>query len=67
MSQSDRLSPSTRSTCTADFGDTEGFADKGRQSRAGKPVIVVDASALLEVLLNTPAGTQLAQRFFRNR
>jgi predicted nucleic acid-binding protein len=27
-------------------------------------VIVVDASALLEVLLNTPAGTRIARRLF---
>jgi predicted nucleic acid-binding protein len=28
-------------------------------------VIVVDASAVLEVLLNTPAGARVAQRLFR--
>jgi predicted nucleic acid-binding protein len=27
-------------------------------------VIVVDASVVIEVLLNTPAGTQMAERFF---
>jgi predicted nucleic acid-binding protein len=27
-------------------------------------VIVVDASAVIEVLLNTPAGIQMAERFF---
>jgi len=37
---------------------------KSRQSRAGPPLIVVDASAILEVLLNTPAAPRVADRLF---
>ncbi len=37
-------------------------AGQSRQSGAGTPVIVVDASAVLEVLLNTPAGARVADR-----
>src|SRR5206468_6016167 len=35
---------------------------QGRESGAGTNVIVVDASALLEVLLNTPAGQRIGDR-----
>ena len=41
-----------------------GFSRTRRQGSAGAPVIVVDASAVLEVLLNTAAGTRIAARFF---
>src|SRR5206468_3411593 len=37
-------------------------AGQGRESGAGTSVIVVDASALLEVLLNTSAGERIAAR-----
>src|SRR6266436_4418280 len=38
---------------------------EGGASGARAPVIVVDASAVLEVLLNTPAGGPVARRLFR--
>src|SRR5262245_28068233 len=36
----------------------------GGESRARAPMIVIDASAVLEVLLNTPDADAIAARFF---
>src|SRR5262245_35923010 len=41
-----------------------GVHGQGREGGARQPVIVVDASAVLEVLLNTPDGAGIAARLF---
>src|ERR687891_2380685 len=40
------------------------FPSQGREGGAAGVVIVVDASAILEVLLNTPAGIRVSERLF---
>ena len=58
----DRRAP--RSAHTSCRGASDTFASKGGSRGERRALIVVDASALIEVLLGTSAASRLAERFF---
>ena len=66
VSSCDKHRRDAESTSRSKAGDVENAGRGGRPRGARDRVIGVDASALLEFLLQTPLGTRVEARLFRN-